>query len=367
MDVVILAGGGGTRLYPLSTPERPKPFLPLLGERSLFQRTIDRLLADGASDGSGLGISPADIRVIAARPLGALARTQAPAGVSVIEEPVGRNTAAAVALAALTGDRDDAEVMVVLPADHAIDPVREGVFRAVLRSAAGHLATGAFGVESPLVTLGVRADRPATAYGYLVPLVERGEEIAGLRAYPLRAFEEKPSPARARALVQQEGVAWNAGMFLWRRRAILAALDRYTGLLTLLRPTIGTPASLADAYDRIRPVSIDVAVMEGAAGDGQVVMGAMDVGWSDVGGWPALLAGIGADGASGRVVQAGEAAEAGDADLIVRRVAGDLVLEAGPRSGILDPGGPAALLTGAASWRPAIEALLARCSRPETP
>ena len=91
------------------------------------------------------------------------------------------------------------------------------------------------------------------------------------------------------------GVAWNAGIFLWRRRAIRAALERYTAILTMIGPAGGTEAGLAAAYDRLTPISIDYAVMEGAARDGRVVMGAMDVGWSDLGGWPALLAALGSD------------------------------------------------------------------------
>ena len=116
--------------------------------------------------------------------------------------------------------------------------------------------------------------------------------IDGLQAYPLKAFEEKPKPARAEELVEQPGVAWNAGMFLWRRRAIRAALERYSGLIGLLEPTIRAPALLAHAYEQLKPVSIDYAVMESAARDGRVVMGSMDVGWSDIGSWTELLAAV---------------------------------------------------------------------------
>jgi mannose-1-phosphate guanylyltransferase len=360
MYVVILAGGGGTRLYPLSTAERPKPFLPLLDDRSLFRRTIDRLL-----DGPELAISPTDVVVLAARPFGPLARSQAPAEVRVIEEPVGRNTAAAIALATLTIDRDDDEVMVVLPADHGMDDGKEAAFRSVIRTAADRIATGAFGVDSPLVTLGVQVDRPATEFGYLLPTLDRHESIDGLDAYPLRAFEEKPSPARARELQAEAGVAWNAGMFLWRRRAIRAALERYTGLVTLLGTSVGSPAALADAYERIRPTSIDHAVMEGAAQDGQVAMAAMDVGWSDLGSWGALISALGGR-TTGRVVQAGEVADVGAEDLVVRRDEGRLVVEDGARTGILDAHGPSALLTGGRADREIVDALIARCSQPET-
>ena len=253
MYVVIMAGGGGTRLRPLSTAARPKPFLPLLptGE-TLLERTVARLR------GPELGLSDADICVVASAAYAPLVRRQVP-GVGVIVEPEGRNTAAAIALATFAIERDDDDVMVVLPADHRIDPDREGLFRSVLRAAGESLATGAFGVESPLVTLGVRPTHPSTQYGYLVPRVEAGEDVAGLRAFPLAAFREKPSPTDAETLVASPGVAWNAGMFLWRRRAIRAALERPRagdrgrrgGWPRLGRPRGGLPAP-ALAFDRLR-------------------------------------------------------------------------------------------------------------------
>src|SRR4029077_9651052 len=97
-------------------------------------------------------------------------------------------------------------------------PARAEVYRGVLRAAGEHLATGAFDIVDPLVTLGTQVTRPATEYGYLRPKLERGADIGGLRAYPLAAFEEKPKLARAEELQAEEGVAWNAGIFLWRRR-----------------------------------------------------------------------------------------------------------------------------------------------------
>lgn len=308
MYAVILAGGGGTRLHPLSRPERPKPFLPLLDARSLLQRTVARLA--GLTD---------DITVVTDRRYERLVRDQAP-GVAVVVEPLGRNTAAAIALATLTIDRPNDEVMLVVPADQTVE--RDDVFRRVLHAAGEHLATGAFDIDDPLVTLGIAVDRPATEFGYLIPDLARGAEIDGLRAYPLTRFEEKPKPARAEELVKQEGVAWNAGIFLWRRRTIAAALGRYTGLLQSLGPMVGTPSMLESAYEAIqRPVSIDHAVMEGAAQSGQVVMASMDVGWSDLGSWSALLTALGARG-TGSVVQAGETVEVEHDDLVVRRIGG---------------------------------------------
>jgi len=349
---VILAGGGGTRLWPLSTPEKPKPFLPLLGDRSLLQATVDRLAGHPE-----LPIQLADVTVVTDRRYAALVAEQLP-DVAVIVEPTGRNTAAAVALATIAIDRDPDEVMLVLPADQRIDPKREGVFRSVL-DGASHLAEGAFDVESPLVTLGVTVDRAATEYGYLLPVVEAKRRAHGLDVYPLRAFEEKPTAERAAALQREQGVAWNAGIFLWRRRSIRAALERYTALITALEPVRGSEGLLTSAYDRLKPMSIDHAVMEGAARDRRVVMASMDVGWSDLGSWTALLADIGAAGI-GRVIQPDQLAEAGPDDLVVERVDRRLTVSAGPR-GIL-ASTPVALLSGAAADRQRVESLVRRIS-----
>lgn len=352
MDAIILAGGGGTRLWPLSRPETPKPFLPLLGERSLLQRTVDRLA--GYPE---LAVTLEDVTVVTDRRYATLVRQQLP-GVRVVVEPIGRNTAAAIALAVVSlerdGDRDADDVMLVLPADHTIE--REAVFRGVL-GAAARLAEGAFGIEAPLVTIGIAHDRPATEYGYLLPELERGETLHGLQSYPLRGFEEKPSRERAAQLVTEAGVAWNAGIFAWRRSAIREAIGRYTGILTLLEPVAASDTGLAAAYDQVRSVSIDHAVMESAARDRRVVMASMDVGWSDLGSWTALLAALGAVG-TGRVVAAGEVASASAADLVIERRDGRLAVDAGPRD-ILAPG-PVALLAGAAPSRRIVEALVDR-------
>jgi mannose-1-phosphate guanylyltransferase len=207
------------------------------------------------------------------------------------------------------------------------------------------------------VTLGVQTRHPATEYGYLIPDYDAGAEIDGIKAYPLLGFEEKPDRDRAAQLYSQLGVAWNAGIFLWQRQAIREAIDRYTGLVTMIGTVASSDSGLKAAYDRLKPMSIDRAVMEGAASDRRVAMGSMDVGWSDLGSWTQLVSAVGAAG-TGRVVPPNEPAVAGAADLVVERNAGKLAVSSGPRDILAQS--PVALLSGAAATRELVEALVHR-------
>jgi mannose-1-phosphate guanylyltransferase len=153
-------------------------------------------------------------------------------------------------------------------------------------------------------------------------------------------------------------------MFLWRRRAIRSVLQRYTGLVQSLEPMRTAPILLDKAYDGIKPISIDHAVMEGAARDGRVVMAAMDVGWSDIGSWSALLGAIGVPG-RGDIVQAGETVQTDTGDLVVRRLGGRLGLVEVPERGSMTALQTIAVLRGAHEGAARIEDMLRRCSLPE--
>ncbi|MGH2467998.1 MAG: mannose-1-phosphate guanylyltransferase [Candidatus Limnocylindrales bacterium] len=350
MYAVILAGGGGTRLWPLSSPARPKPFLPLLGERTLLQLTRDRL--------AGL-VAAEDIFVVTDRRYGAFARAQLP-DAAIIEEPLGRNTAAAVALATLAIDRPDEEPMLVLPADHRIADAE--AFRAVL-GAARSLAAGGLDIARPLITLGIEPTGPATTYGYVVPASTGGTPTAGIPAHRVERFVEKPERALAEALLAgRPPASWNAGIFCWQRGAIHEALERHApDLLEGVREALQADGGLdPERYAAVRSTSIDYAVMEPAAAAAQVAVIPMSVGWSDLGSWTALLEALGAPvEVTGRVVPAGEGTELGPDDLLVSRADERLAIVAGPAS-MAPEADPRAHLTGARRARPLVEALLAR-------
>jgi mannose-1-phosphate guanylyltransferase len=275
MYAVVLAGGGGTRLWPLSTPERPKPFLRLIGDETLIQRSVARLAPL---------VEPADVYVVTDRRYCDLVREQLP-GIpesNFLGEPIGRNTAAAVALAAEAIARPADEVMLVLPADaHIAD---EAGLRAALAVAADLAADGS------LVTLGVTPDRPETGYGYVLARPP-ARTVGGHDTYAVERFVEKPTLERARELIATRLASWNAGIFVWTRSAIRDSLSRHAPeIVGPIRAicSSGATEDFGPVYPSLRSTSIDYAVMEPASLEGAVAVVPIDVGWSDLGSWAAL-------------------------------------------------------------------------------
>ncbi len=275
---VIMAGGAGTRFWPLSTPTRPKQFLALFGDRSLLRLSFERL--------AGL-VPPERTLVLTNASFVPLVREQLPElpAANVIGEPERRDTAAAVALGALLVRRRFADPLVLtVTADHLIDPVE--TFHRTARSAARAAAdTGA------LYTFGVIPTNPSTAYGYL-ELGERIDTDDGVDHFRLACFHEKPNPMTARTYMMAGTYLWNSGMFVWRAEAILDELGRQLPAhLAALSPAVaadGTPAweaALAAAFAPLERTSIDYAVMEHAR-DVRCVRAPFE--WSDVGGWLAV-------------------------------------------------------------------------------
>jgi mannose-1-phosphate guanylyltransferase len=268
-----MAGGSGTRFWPLSRKARPKQFLALATHRPLIVETVDRL--------KGLA-SPARTYVVCGPVHARAVRRLIPRlpAANVVVEPIARNTAPAIGLATLhVQARDPDGVLAVLPSDHHVADVPG--FRTVLERAAEVAATGA------LVTIGIRPTRPETGYGY----IRVGEPIDD-KASRVRAFVEKPDAPTAAGYLSSGEYLWNGGIFVFTARAMrdaiarhLPALDR---VLERIAPTVGTSryaAALRKWFPRAPAISIDYGVMEKAR-EIAVVPGAF--GWSDVGSFAAL-------------------------------------------------------------------------------
>lgn len=351
-----MAGGGGTRLWPLSSPERPKPFLPLLGDRTLLQLSADRL--EGV-------VEPESVFVVTDRRYVGHVAAQLPAA-TILTEPEGRNTAAAIAYATVAIDRPDDEVMLVLPADQTVRLVEE--FGTSIR-AAGTAAEGAMGVSRPIVTLGITPTYPATVFGYVVPegpaeLVPASPGVTR-RVYAVVRFTEKPDLAAATALYEDHVASWNAGIFVWRRSTIRTAFERDAPDI-LDAVTDGIRGDLAGAYGRVRATSIDYAVLEPASAAGDVLVVPADVGWNDLGSWSSLLGELGMPGIEATIAKPGEPFAAGDDDLVIWRPSPQrLVSRAGADATMTGSNGPVAILRDARAVQARIDALLDRCSSPE--
>lgn len=278
---VLLCGGSGTRLWPLSRKSYPKQFVPLLGDETLFQASARRLSgADEAlSFARPVALTNADFRFIVTEQLNL-------AGIdpgAVLIEPEGRNTAPAILAAALHAAAADPEaILLVAPSDHVIPD--DAAFRAAVARGLPAVAAG------DLVTFGIRPTHPETAYGYLELSAPPGDGGAPVK---LSRFIEKPGAARAAEMLAEGHFLWNAGIFLFRARDMIAACEAHAPqLIAPVRASLEAaeidlgflrldPAAWAECAD----ISIDYAVMERASNLSVVPF---DGAWSDLGGWDAV-------------------------------------------------------------------------------
>lgn len=276
---VIMAGGGGTRLWPISRQKHPKHVLPLLGERTLFQSTLDRL--------EGF-VPPERIYVVTTMEQEQELKAQAPQlpARNFLIEPMPRGTASAVGLAAeVLAKRDPECVMLVLPADHFI--CNRDLFHLVMRVAV-QVAR-----KDYLVTLGITPTFPSTGYGY----IQRGESLLDKFDYPVYQvlhFSEKPDEATARLMLAGGDHSWNSGMFIWRANRILDEFSRQMPDLKAALDRVGSAwgtseqeVAFMSAWSQLKLETIDYGVMEHAANVAVLPAGGLE--WSDVGSWDSLF------------------------------------------------------------------------------
>ena len=278
MIAIIMAGGAGTRLWPLSRRETPKQLLPLTGETSLLQQSVARITPL---------VPPRDVYVITSQAHVRATVAQLPQlpEENVIGEPLARSTAVAAALATVIARRDPDEVAIVLPADHFVSDA--AAFHEALREAARAAERGY------LVTLGVPPTHPATGYGYIK---------VGPRLHPavptalVERFVEKPDAATAREMVDSGAYLWNAGVFIWRSYAFRQAIERFQPALAAALDAIaalhrvpGWMSDVRDILERVPAITIDIGIAEPAASEGRMAVVPLDAGWSDIGSWSSLL------------------------------------------------------------------------------
>ncbi|MEC8197355.1 MAG: mannose-1-phosphate guanylyltransferase, partial [Pseudomonadota bacterium] len=272
---VILCGGSGTRLWPLSRKSYPKQFVPLVGENTLFQGSALRM--QGADFAAPVVITNSDFRFIVVEQLQEVGIDPG----AILIEPEGRNTAPAVLSAALHLHKKDPEaIMLVAPSDHVVPDV--AAFQAAVERGLEAVEQG------QLVTFGIAPTRPETGYGYL----ELSEASDG-GPVALRRFVEKPDTARAEEMLEAGDFLWNAGIFLFKVKDIVAAFEAYASdLMAPVAAAIdGAESDLGfcrlapEPWAKADDISIDYAVMEKAK---KIAMVPAGFGWSDVGSWDAV-------------------------------------------------------------------------------
>ncbi len=279
---VIMAGGSGTRFWPLSRHLFPKQLLRIGGEHTLIQQTMRRVLGSAPASNVLISTNAAQADLIRVQ----LADWKDDLTEGFVLEPEGRNTAPAIALAAMEVlTRDPDGLMLVVPADHVVTGQRD--FDAAVQLAS-QLA-----IEGHLVTFGIRPIRPETGYGYIKP---NGKKLLGkqgrLRGYSVQKFVEKPNATKAAQYVKAKHYFWNSGMFVWRAATILEEIRRYQPSVAEamdrirdLKSSKAPKQAVDEIYRTIRSVSIDTGVMERSS---KAAVVQVTFKWSDVGSWGSL-------------------------------------------------------------------------------
>ena len=270
MYLVILADGR-SRQRPLTGGDLPVAFERMADGQTVLERTVARFAPL---------IDPLDVVVVTDRRHGQTVRGFVPDAL-VLTEPMHRNTAASVALATVAIERPDDEPMLVVVADHDVD--RDDTLRDAVTTI-GESLSGSHGDQpAPLLAFGVNPADADPGCSYIRPRFGDGFRAGTLRVFPVDGYEAHPNATRARELFDSGTTYWSAGIYLWQRAAIRAAIERYTPLLTMIGPAFRSELALSAAYDRLQPLSIDETVLAGAAGDGAVVTTPLDVGWRALG------------------------------------------------------------------------------------
>jgi len=274
MIALIMAGGVGTRFWPMSRKANPKQFLNIVGDKSMIRLTAERLSAK---------INFKDIFVVTAASQAELTRQHLPElpEENIIIEPFGMNTAPCIALSAFYLNRkyDANEKILVLPADHLIAETDEFLHKLDLAETAAD--------EDNLVTFGIEPDYPATGYGYI-----EGGELQKEGIFTVKQFKEKPDLETAQQFLENGNFYWNSGMFMWKISTIIDAYKNFLPKVSSVMEIIdeqwdneGLQADISEVYGKMPKIPVDIGIMEQAEKRSVIPV---NIGWSDVGSWKAL-------------------------------------------------------------------------------
>lgn len=269
--VVIMAGGVGSRFWPLSTPDYPKQFIDILGcGRTLIQLTVDRFKGIAPMSNFWVVTNTKYVKIVKEQ-------LQDIPENHILAEPAARNTAPCIAWACWNIKKEDSEAnVVVTPADAVVMNPKE--FRRVIKNALDFTD-----IWEAIVTIGIKPSRPETGYGY----VESTNVVSG-EICKVKAFKEKPDHETAKKYIEAGNYLWNAGIFVWNIDTIIDSIQKYKPNIATDMEKIAEAGNVEEVFPQCEKISIDFAIMEPAAADGLVYTHPTDIGWSDLGNWASL-------------------------------------------------------------------------------